>query len=68
MGLGEFDPIDIGAILDTSGAVPVVIKSLIFPFTAALGKAGKQVVSATSVRVDRLVDSPKAEAGPSIAT
>lgn len=71
MGLGEFDYIDIGAILDTSGAVPVVIKSLIFPFTAALGKAGKagkQVVSGTSVRVDRLVDSPKAEAGPSIAT
>jgi len=28
--LKEFDYIDIGAILDTSGAVPVVIKSLIF--------------------------------------
>jgi hypothetical protein len=26
-------------MLDTSGAVPVVIKSLIFPATAALGKA-----------------------------
>jgi ethanolamine utilization protein EutA len=39
--LKEFDYIDIGAILDTSGAVPVVIKSLIFPSTAALGKAGK---------------------------
>jgi ethanolamine utilization protein EutA len=38
--LKEFDFIDIGAILDTSGAVPVVIKSLIFPATAALGKAG----------------------------
>ena len=38
--LQEFDYIDIGAILDTSGAVPVVIKSLIFPSTAALGKAG----------------------------
>jgi ethanolamine utilization protein EutA len=38
--LKEFDYIDIGAILDTSGAVPVVIKSLIFPSTAALGKAG----------------------------
>jgi ethanolamine utilization protein EutA len=37
--LKEFDYIDIGAILDTSGAVPVVIKSLIFPSTAALGKA-----------------------------
>jgi ethanolamine utilization protein EutA len=38
--LKEFDYIDIGALLDTSGAVPVVIKSLIFPSTAALGKAG----------------------------
>ena len=37
--LKEFDYIDIGALLDTSGAVPVVIKSLIFPSTAALGKA-----------------------------
>ncbi len=38
--LKEFDYIDIGAILDSSGAVPVVIKSLIFPSSAALGKAG----------------------------
>jgi ethanolamine utilization protein EutA len=38
--LKEFDYIDIGAILDTSGAVPVVIKSLIFPSTTALGKGG----------------------------
>jgi ethanolamine utilization protein EutA len=36
--LKEFDYIDIGAILDTSGAVPVVIKSLIFPSSAGLGK------------------------------
>jgi ethanolamine utilization protein EutA (predicted chaperonin) len=36
--LKEFDYIDIGAILDTSGAVPVVIKSLIFPTSAGLGK------------------------------
>jgi ethanolamine utilization protein EutA (predicted chaperonin) len=36
--LKEFDYIDIGAMLDASGAVPVVIKSLIFPQTAALGK------------------------------
>jgi ethanolamine utilization protein EutA len=35
--LKEFDYIDIGAILDTSGAVPVVIKSLIFPTSAGLG-------------------------------
>ncbi|MGH7249308.1 MAG: ethanolamine ammonia-lyase reactivating factor EutA, partial [Pseudomonadota bacterium] len=36
--LKEFDYIDIGAILDTSGAVPVVIKSLIFPASADVGK------------------------------
>ncbi len=36
--LKDFDYIDIGAILDTSGAVPVVIKSLIFPSSAGLGK------------------------------
>ena len=29
--LKEFDFIDIGALLETSGAVPVVIKSLVFP-------------------------------------
>jgi ethanolamine utilization protein EutA len=44
--LKEFDYIDIGEILDASGAVPVVIKSLIFPATAALGKIG---VTATAV-------------------
>jgi ethanolamine utilization protein EutA len=36
--LKDFDYIDIGAILDTSGAVPVVIKSLVFPAGAGLGK------------------------------
>jgi ethanolamine utilization protein EutA len=36
--LKDFDYIDIGTMLPTSGAVPVVIKSLIFPTTAALGK------------------------------
>ena len=42
--LKEFDFIDIGAMLETSGAVPVVIKSLVFPTSSALGKvetAGK---------------------------
>jgi ethanolamine utilization protein EutA len=37
--LKEFDFIDIGALLETSGAVPVVIKSLVFPTSAALGQA-----------------------------
>ncbi len=36
--LQEFDFIDIGALLDTSGAVPVVIKSLVFPVTAQVGR------------------------------
>jgi len=36
--LKEFDYIDIGTMLPSSGAVPVVIKSLIFPTSAAPGK------------------------------
>jgi ethanolamine utilization protein EutA len=36
--LKEFDFIDIGALMESSGAVPVVIKSLVFPQSAALGK------------------------------
>jgi ethanolamine utilization protein EutA len=39
--LKEFDFIDIGALLDASGAVPVVIKSLVFPASSALGKAAR---------------------------
>ena len=35
--LKEFDYIDIGAMLETTGAVPVVIKSLIFPGSAKEG-------------------------------
>jgi len=38
--LQAFDFIDIGELLATSGAVPVVIKSLVFPTTAALGRDG----------------------------
>ncbi|MDB5729156.1 MAG: reactivating factor for ethanolamine ammonia lyase [Noviherbaspirillum sp.] len=36
--LKEFDFIDIGALLETSGAVPVVIKSLVFPSSSTLGR------------------------------
>jgi ethanolamine utilization protein EutA len=35
--LNDFDYIDVGAILDTSGAVPVVIKSLVFPTSSGVG-------------------------------
>jgi ethanolamine utilization protein EutA len=35
--LKEFDYIDIGTMLPNSGAVPVVIKSLIFPASAPPG-------------------------------
>ena len=38
INLKEFDFVDIGVMLPASGAVPVVIKSLVFPTTAALGK------------------------------
>ena len=36
--LKEFDYIDIGTMLESSGAVPVVIKSLIFPASAKPGR------------------------------
>lgn len=38
INLKEFDFIDIGALLEASGAVPVVIKSLVFPTSTAVGK------------------------------
>jgi ethanolamine utilization protein EutA len=44
--LKEFDYIDIGAMLESSGAVPVVIKSLIFPASAAVGKAAQKLPDA----------------------
>ena len=37
--MSELDFIDIGALLEASGAVPVVIKSLVFPANAMLGRA-----------------------------
>jgi ethanolamine utilization protein EutA len=37
--LKAFDFIDIGALLESSGAVPVVIKSLVFPANAAIGRS-----------------------------
>ena len=43
--LKEFDFIDIGAMLESSGAVPVVIKSLVFPTSAALGRVEAERVS-----------------------
>jgi ethanolamine utilization protein EutA len=43
INLKELDFIDIGAMLETSGAVPVVIKSLVFPTSAALGQASYAV-------------------------
>ena len=38
ISLKEFEFIDIGEFLEASGAVPVVIKSLVFPETAAVGE------------------------------
>jgi len=38
ISLKEFEFIDIGEFLESSGAVPVVIKSLVFPETAAVGE------------------------------
>ena len=49
--LKDFDYIDIGTMLPSSGAVPVVIKSLIFPTTAATGtdwQAAPRVVTAAA--------------------
>ena len=40
--LKEFDYVDIGEMLESSGAVPVVIKSLIFPTSTALGQEWKK--------------------------
>ncbi len=44
--LKEFDYIDIGAMLESSGAVPVVIKSLIFPGNATAGEIARAAATA----------------------
>ena len=49
--LKEFDYIDIGRILDASGAVPVVIKSLVFPNGTGLGKDWQAERAMTSAGV-----------------
>jgi ethanolamine utilization protein EutA len=51
--LKEFDFIDIGSILESSGAVPVVIKSLIFPASAAVGR---EALEDSAVRVVAIAD------------
>lgn len=43
--LKAFDFIDIGALMETSGAVPVVIKSLVFPTSAALGRSAEKAAA-----------------------
>jgi ethanolamine utilization protein EutA len=47
--LKQFDFIDIGEMLESSGAVPVVIKSLIFPASAALGQEWKAAEAAAPI-------------------
>jgi ethanolamine utilization protein EutA len=39
IALQEFDFVDIGAMLEGSGSVPAIIKSLVFPATDQLGRA-----------------------------
>jgi ethanolamine utilization protein EutA len=53
--LKDFDYIDIGTMLPSSGAVPVVIKSLIFPTSAGTGKEWQAA--------PRAVGEPAAAAG-----
>lgn len=42
--LKEFDFVDIGAMLEGSGSVPVVIKSLVFPSTNAIGQTKEKLL------------------------
>lgn len=56
--LKEFDHIDIGAMLEASGAVPVVIKSLIFPAGAGLGRDWQAAKPSPSPRVPAKAATP----------
>ncbi|HEY4318184.1 MAG TPA: ethanolamine ammonia-lyase reactivating factor EutA [Herbaspirillum sp.] len=49
--LKAFDFIDIGAMLETSGAVPVVIKSLVFPTSSAVGVREETVKAEAMARI-----------------
>jgi ethanolamine utilization protein EutA len=48
--LKDFDYIDIGAILDTSGAVAVVIKSLVFPASPGVGRDWRAAPAVASAK------------------
>ena len=56
--LDEFDFVDIGAILEASGAVPVVIKSLVFP-TQGLGKEALTTPETTAKSQDPIAPEPR---------
>ena len=59
--LKEFDYIDIGTMLESSGAVPVVIKSLIFPGSATAGEvAARGRYSVTSSTTPSTAIAPPA--------
>jgi ethanolamine utilization protein EutA len=51
LALEAFDFIDIGELMVASGAVPVVIKSLVFPTTTALGRDGVSSADRTAAAV-----------------
>ena len=42
IALSELDFVDIGALLETSGAVPVVVKSLVFPAVRGANRGGRR--------------------------
>ncbi len=62
--LQECDHFDIGAIPDTAGAVPVVIKSLVLPTSAGTGedRETKRAISAATSRY-REIGAPPGSGG-----